>query len=90
IDVMNFVDQYHKVYFSEPTDYSFKAFDQMMSIGQGWLANPSDWKQHPEQWSNGDGLSNSINYTRDENSENIINQNIKILKFENYQLKWVW
>jgi hypothetical protein len=89
-DVQAMIKKFHVKFYTEPTEYSFKAFDQLMSIGQGWLANPLDWKQHPEQWSNGNGLISNINYSRDPLNQNVINNSFKILKFENYQLRWVW
>lgn len=89
-DVVRFVMNFRNKFGAEPGLYAFKAWDQFMSMAQGWYVNPNDWKAHPEQWGNNNGLASHILFKRDPRTGSINNTSIRLLRFENYKLAWVY
>lgn len=89
VAVQQFVYKFRQQNHSDPGIFAFKAWDQIMGMSRGWYQNPAQWKSRPDQWGNSNGLSSDMHYIRDPRNGGLVNNAVRLLKFENYKLSRV-
>lgn len=67
-------------YYAEPSEYSYKGFDQMLYIGKLYNSYGADWTDHLDE--SYQALHNNFSIDQDPASKQWINTEIKILKLE--------